>query len=147
MISKYVVINIFYIYYRFTNRSHCIDQQIFFRLPKFKAEIKCFLSQWIPSCLGDCLLEMKNSSRCPDCIHHLIPSEFISKETNSISRERIRRGYYRRGESNQSSNLDFKTFGNEGANLCPATAVMDKTSGNPKSFLNTHCNQNRFTTW
>ena len=115
--------------------------QFFFRLPKFKTEIKCFLSQWIPSCVGDCLLEMKNSSRCPDCLQHLIPSEFTSKETNSISKERIRRGYYKREESNQSSNLDFKTFGNDGANLCPATGIMDKTSGNQKSLLNTHCNQ------
>ena len=113
----------------------------FFRLPKFKAEIKCFLSQWIPSCVGNCLLEMKNSPRCPDCLQHLIPSEFTSKETNSVSKERIRRGYYKRGESNPSSNLDFKTLGNDGANLPPAIAIMDKPSGNPKNLLSTHCNQ------
>ena len=113
----------------------------FFRLPKFKAEIKCFLSQWVPSCVGNCLLEMKNSPRCPDCLQHLIPSEFTSKETNSVSKERIRRGYYKRGESNASSNLDFKTFGNDGANLAPAIAIMDKPSGNPKNLLSTHCNQ------
>ena len=113
----------------------------FFRLPKFKAEIKCFLSQWIPSRVGNCLLEMKNSPRCPDCLQHLIPSEFTSKETNSVSKERIRIRYYKRGESDQSSNLDFKTFGNDGANLPPAITIMDKTSGNPKNLINTHCNQ------
>ena len=121
---------------------------IFFRLPKFKAEIKCFLSQWTPSCVGDCLLRMKNSPRCPDCLQNLIPSEFTSKETNSISRERIRKGYYRRGESNQSSNLDFKTLGNEGQNMSPAIGMTDKTSRDPKILLNTHGNQiPKFTTW
>ena len=84
---------------------------------------------------------MKNSPRCPDCLQHLIPSEFTSKETNSVSKERIRRGYYKRGESNPSSNLDFKTLGNDGANLPPAIAIMDKPSGNPKNLLSTHCNQ------